>query len=279
MIKSRTDLLNAKAFLISKDNTSPRWNYAYNNIKNAGFHNVIYFRGLFPNTEEYNKEKQKYKIDYTTTIRQPSIHHPGMLGCTLSHLKLWENIINENIPYAVIFEDDIEFKPDWFTTKLDIAVEKTPCDYDILYIGSKSFQLSYKEICILPVYTTSAYIITYQGAQKILSYIKNLSLGIYTIDAMLYDSMTKSVCNYKELDHNFKWYVWNVFEKNKKIPDEDKYPYKVGMCYGFGFTQQSDSFISQTGCIKVENLLNINDVTRLRKYCRSVHNTGTRNTD
>ncbi len=37
---------------------------------------------------------------------------PGELGCALSHQKIYRQIINDKLPYALIFEDDAEFSPD-----------------------------------------------------------------------------------------------------------------------------------------------------------------------
>ncbi|MBF0226306.1 MAG: glycosyltransferase family 25 protein [Desulfobacterales bacterium] len=36
----------------------------------------------------------------------------GEIGCLLSHLQIYRKMINENIEYACIFEDDNDFKPD-----------------------------------------------------------------------------------------------------------------------------------------------------------------------
>ena len=32
---------------------------------------------------------------------------PGELGCSLSHIRLWEKMVKENIPEVLILEDDL----------------------------------------------------------------------------------------------------------------------------------------------------------------------------
>lgn len=36
----------------------------------------------------------------------------GEIGCALSHLAVWQRIVAENIPYALILEDDVQLKPE-----------------------------------------------------------------------------------------------------------------------------------------------------------------------
>ena len=54
--------------------------------------------------------------------KSPDISHlmklfgtKGMIGCFLAHKKVWSKIVLDNIPYAVICEDDIIFASNFNT--------------------------------------------------------------------------------------------------------------------------------------------------------------------
>jgi len=58
-------------------------------------------------------------------------------GCYLSHRKVWEIVLKENISNALIVEDDFEFHPD-FNFLFPKMYEKIPSTYDLLYLGCNS---------------------------------------------------------------------------------------------------------------------------------------------
>lgn len=59
----------------------------------------------------------------------------GELGCALSHLWCWRDAAVRSEPYAVVFEDDIEFAPD-FTSRLLTALGDLPDGQaDLIYLG------------------------------------------------------------------------------------------------------------------------------------------------
>lgn len=113
----------------------------------------------------------------------------GMIGCWLSHLKIWKKIVNEKIPLSVVIEDDAEFPTD-YKNKIKNLMPFIPENADIVLLGcaagcresedlnllEKSLGLLYKprdfatinqEIIIPRMFIGSyAYLITFQGAQK-----------------------------------------------------------------------------------------------------------------
>lgn len=61
--------------------------------------------------------------------------NPGQIGCFLSHVKIWKYIVDNNIPDAVILEDDI-VKLFNLNKLIDIIHSSTNIlDFDIIYIG------------------------------------------------------------------------------------------------------------------------------------------------
>ena len=57
--------------------------------------------------------ENKYETNTYKDIQEKSRLAPGEIGCFLSHLHIWKKIINDNLPYALIFEDDTYFCDDF----------------------------------------------------------------------------------------------------------------------------------------------------------------------
>lgn len=55
---------------------------------------------------------------------------PGEVGCFLSHRRLWERIVERELPYGVVFEDDIQLSPDAGAVLSDLGW--LPRDADIV---------------------------------------------------------------------------------------------------------------------------------------------------
>jgi GR25 family glycosyltransferase involved in LPS biosynthesis len=61
-------------------------------------------------------------------------YHKGVIGCALSHIKVWKELVNSDYPFYVVLEDDLVF-PEHFKEKLDRAI-KLFDGLDYLVIGS-----------------------------------------------------------------------------------------------------------------------------------------------
>jgi len=125
----------------------------------------------------------------------------GQSGCTLSHVKLWEHIVMNNIPFASVFEDDALFHKDW-TELAPIYYDHTDKATDIVYYGSQGAGKPTDPIVTkMSVFTTHAYLISQDGAKKLLKLIKN-STCLFVIDCMLIEKMYTNSCP-------FDWQCWN----------------------------------------------------------------------
>lgn len=125
----------------------------------------------------------------------------GMIGCWLSHLKIWKKIVDEGLEYAVVLEDDAQF-PDEYGKKMRNILGRMPGDVDILLLGclvgcrdsveinllEGSLSLFYKprgmvvineEIIIPRMFIGSyAYLITNKGARKCLNLFSKVNYHI-----------------------------------------------------------------------------------------------------
>ena len=101
--------------------------------------------------------------------RDPHTHRHltvGEYGCSMSHLRIWDMIISENIPIAIILEEDAKC-----LTNLGTFVDNCPVDFDFLYLGRKKIgdlpedELSPGFVKAKYSYWTVGYAITQKGAR------------------------------------------------------------------------------------------------------------------
>lgn len=201
------DLLDAPCYIINLDRNSDRLKTSSERITAAGFTNVKRFtavnakdgHALFKGWEMLQFPKLAYKYDMSI------ITEIGVQGCLLSHFAIWKEMIDNKIPYMIVFEDDIIFHPEW-NILAPQYFEKTPKDYDMLYIGNRNDNL--KHCCIqknVPAYCTHALLMTYNGVKKLWDILLNLSIGMYPIDDMIRGIMIRQHPEYPLVN-----YVWNA---------------------------------------------------------------------
>lgn len=78
------------------------------------------------NNENYKKLFKNKKTKLTK----------GEIACLLSHYEVFKEIIDKKLPYAVIYEDDVEFHSN-FAELNNRVFEEIPNDFMILYLGGR----------------------------------------------------------------------------------------------------------------------------------------------
>lgn len=74
------------------------------------------------------------EIDYELTKKFKNLNY-GEIGCFMSHIRIYQTMVKENIDYAFIMEDDIIFEP-CFENNFDHVLENiSKCE--ILYVGGR----------------------------------------------------------------------------------------------------------------------------------------------
>ena len=98
---------------------------------------------------------------------------PGEVGCMVSHIKVWERIVAEGLKRTLILEDD--FKGNGQVGTLD----EPTVDFDIAYLGRWKINKTAEEeslggswVTPTASYCTHAYIVTLEGAKKLLKNYK-----------------------------------------------------------------------------------------------------------
>jgi GR25 family glycosyltransferase involved in LPS biosynthesis len=142
----------------------------------------------------------------------------GIIGCALSHIKMWELLINSEVDTFLILEDDVEIHPN-FLEQLNILYSKIKnTNWDLCYLGhflyphlqNSDYKNVNKEVNIIQhdvewalsnnMGGTIGYIINKKGAMNMLNHINKFG-------------------NYNAID-------WTMF-KNKELNSYYCYPHLV----------------------------------------------------
>lgn len=122
---------------------------------------------------------------------------PAAFGCSLSHYKIWQKMVTEKIPYAIIVEDDISIN------SLVKFLETKDTKYQTVDLIQLT-QRAVKRDNYTFFHGSESYILSLSGAQKLLEATKDPSLF-------------KDITNYEESLSVYKYYS----NKNIPIPKSD----------------------------------------------------------
>ena len=134
--------------------------------------------------------------DYFTikSLNQESYNRriPGEMGCTCSHAKIWQDIVEGNYQNVLIMEDDLRFIP-FFNRILTSAMNNAPKDYELLFLHYRNYGEAFdrkennaltnffdtyiKNFFWKRAYTnlvsSRGYVLSNNGAKKLLQCLKN----------------------------------------------------------------------------------------------------------
>ena len=171
--------LTFKTFVINLDRRSDRWEMFKKNSKDYERFSAV------------DGKEIKNSIQLQQIFENNDYHmRRGMVGCLLSHVKLYIQLINQSeYDYYMILEDDVEFTPN-FEEKYNNMLNKVS-DWDFIFLGhhirdkeKQKDELNKQEQPIATkrdVYWsflnslggTGGYIITRNGAEKLLDFINS----------------------------------------------------------------------------------------------------------
>lgn len=167
--------------------------------------------------ERISKRLDKYYVSYTRwhastpeTLDGYPIYpymRPGEKGCGLSHFRLWMHIVQNQIPYALIFEDDARLRDGWYEALVEklYTIEHDDPEWDCLML------CGYDKT--LPVHqwvrtegnaTLSGYVLSLRGATWLVD----------TFGGMILNSDWMSIPMQKR-GHTYSYFPWFVLHEGK----------------------------------------------------------------
>lgn len=203
--ESFNDILHAPAFIINMDPTSERYRLSVIRAITAGFKNLHRVQAVNGADADI---KERFEIHPLT--HDVMTMHPQARGCMFSHLIVLKHIMDNKIPYAIIFEDDILFHKDWHILAPKYY-KHTPKRADYVYMGHHCGNaIPYAHIVRVPVYCTHAMIVTEQGAHRMYEMLVRYPYEqTLAIDIMAVEIMRNMLQNNSPFPWSFEWYVWN----------------------------------------------------------------------
>ncbi len=114
----------------------------------------------------------------------------GEIGCTLSHIAIYKQMIEHNIENAIIFEDDIDLKEDF--SAIINSIDTFPKDWEIMLLGyysrvadelvtkasfryKKELTNKFKTVRLAQLaFGTHGYMINLKGAKKLLNELNTI---------------------------------------------------------------------------------------------------------
>lgn len=229
------EILDCPAFLINLDRQKDRLDLSVRRLRAAGFSNIQRIAGVDGRNIHELLEAWDYhgnpRFDPADGWFNDPIEHPHKQGIMASHLHIWKRIIDERIPIATVFEDDIVFHRDWKLLAHDYYMQ-TPKDFGICFMGHHCGCGLPFHIVRMPVFALHAYIITLEGAIYLYNKIMTDPKGLRTIDCLLNDYMRLALAHPSTMCN---WYAWNA----EMFPDPtvQKYPQHAKKDQGLVFQE------------------------------------------
>jgi len=166
-----------KAFVINLDRSTSRWDHfkEVNSTVLNDIHRISAVDGRLL------KDKWQYVSRWMHLTHEPSkFNIMPAIGCFLSHRKCWQQVVEQNLPYALVLEDDVMATE--FTSRFLKAYVENPLPFDWvkLHVNRHANRPDKQQsigaslvgielcVCMHGSKSTGAYIITNAGAHKAL---------------------------------------------------------------------------------------------------------------
>jgi GR25 family glycosyltransferase involved in LPS biosynthesis len=151
-----------------------RWKACEKRLKPCVQDNLIHWKGTDGRRLDMGQWREENKIDPKRVFTR------GQVGCYDSHRRVWQDMVDKQLPYALILEDDagISCKPDMVNKieKVLQDVEKYDSQWQLLYLARSKYKQPVKKKltnCLaIPKHKSwgcFAYALSQSGAQLLLA--------------------------------------------------------------------------------------------------------------
>ena len=154
---------------------------------------------------ENNVTKWTACSDCSESIENNFVHYlnGNQRGCAQSHINIWRHIVSENLPYALVLEDDATFDHSWLSKLDDFCINIRDTEWDAIFLNASE--------PVFPVHTwckaddqllTGGYIMSNRGARETISMFQHC---FYASDWMTRCLQTRGHC--------YTYYPWLIIQE------------------------------------------------------------------
>ena len=192
--------MSFKTYIVNLDRRPDRWENFIKNAKDLDFLNYERFSAVDGKLIKNSSQLQQIFESNDYYMRR------GMVGCLLSHVKIYTELINSEYDYFTVLEDDVEFTPDFKNKYDNIMSQVNNKNWDLIFLGHhvRDTRRQADELVKdkMPILTkrdaywsflnslggTGGYIISKIGAQKLLDFIDKNGGSSNGIDTLIQKS-------------------------------------------------------------------------------------------
>jgi glycosyl transferase family 25 len=107
----------------------------------------------------------------------------GAVGCSMSHLKILQNAVTQNMDHVLILEDDITFlDPELFITQFDTFLSRFKTNWDVILLAGNNMpphhQIDDTCIKVTSCQTTTGYLV---NGHYIKILMENVKMGLHQL--------------------------------------------------------------------------------------------------
>ena len=148
----------------------------FTHIKNAFYINLEH-----RNDRKEHVEAELSKIGITAERFNAIRMENGAVGCSMSHLKILQNALAQNMDHVLILEDDITFlDPELFRNQIDTFLSRFKTNWDVILLAGNNMppHLQIDETCIkvTSCQTTTGYLVNGHYISKLM---ENVKMGLH----------------------------------------------------------------------------------------------------
>lgn len=156
---------------------------------------------------EFNLDVSTWEASTKETLTENFVDYlnDGQKGCAQSHFNIWKHIINNNIEYALILEDDACFDKQFYTKINSFGKDIVDPDWDAIFLNvSEEINVQNTWTLVNDQYLTGGYILSKRGAVKLLDMFSSCLFGA--------DWMTTRLQTY---GHSYSYFPWIIIQEGK----------------------------------------------------------------
>ena len=127
--------------------------------------------------------------------------NPGQRACAQSHFFIWKQMISENLPYALILEDDAMFDRRWNSKLSELCVVEG--EWDAIFLNvSDAISPPERWTLVTDQYLTGGYILSLEGAKRL--------LGMFSHELWGADWMTTRL---QTMGRSWSYFPWLIIQE------------------------------------------------------------------